>query len=258
MGEIVDLIDKVKKYYKFTPTELRGFVISIFVFAFIISFREWGTGAEIDIGFGLINFLNALLVTSLTFIVYHSAHRITALAAGFKAEYKMWGYGLLAGLILVFISNGKVWLLLPGGILYHHLAGHRLGWFRYELNYFALGVLSLWGPIACLLLAIFFKIIGNFTFNALIDKAIILNLALAVYSMLPIPPLPGSKVFYGSRMLFAFSFCAIVAAAILLYLDINIWLAIIGAFLIGVICWLLYYILLEKGWWQGPFAKMKV
>jgi Zn-dependent protease len=258
MGEVVDLIDKVKKYYRFTPSELRGFIISILVVAFIISFREWGRGAEIDIGFGLINFLNALLVTALTFIVYNSAHRITALVAGFKAEYKMWTFGLLAGLVFAFVSNGRIWILLPGGILYHHLAGHRIGWFRHELNYFAMGVLSLWGPIACIFLAIFFKIIGIFTFNALIHKAVILNLALAVYAMLPIPPMPGSKVFYGSRMLFAFSFCAIVAAAILLAIDINVLLAIIGAFLIGVICWLLYYILLEKGWWQGPFPKMKV
>jgi len=38
MGEIVDLVAKIKKYYKFTPTELRGFVISILVIAFVISF----------------------------------------------------------------------------------------------------------------------------------------------------------------------------------------------------------------------------
>ena len=38
MGELVDLIDKIKKYYTFTAYELRGLAISIVAIAFIISF----------------------------------------------------------------------------------------------------------------------------------------------------------------------------------------------------------------------------
>ena len=58
-------------------------------------------------------------------------------------------------------------------------------------------------------------------------------------------------------MLFAFSFISIISAAALLYFIENVWLAIAGALLIGIIGWLLYYIFLESKLWQGPAPKMK-
>ena len=39
MAEIADLTDKIRRYYKFTPYELRGLTIAILIVAFII-FRE--------------------------------------------------------------------------------------------------------------------------------------------------------------------------------------------------------------------------
>ena len=257
MSEVTNLKAKVKKYYKFSPSELKGLIISILIIAFIISFSEWGTGSEVSIGTGLLNFFNAILLVALTFIVRESAHRIGALQAGFRAEYKMWTWGLLVGLIFAFVSNGKLWFLLPGGIIIHHIAGHRIGWYRYGLNYFGVGVISLFAPISNILLVIIFKLINSSLNNPLINKLILLNIALAAWTMLPIPPLDGSRVFYGSRMLFAFSFITIIAAAALLYFIENVWLAIAGAILIGIIGWLLNYIFLESKLWQGPAARMK-
>jgi len=42
MGDVVDLTDKIKRYFRFTPLELRSLIITILVIAFIISFRDWG------------------------------------------------------------------------------------------------------------------------------------------------------------------------------------------------------------------------
>ena len=56
MGELVDLWDKLKRYFSFTPSELRGLVIAIIVVAFIISFSDWGSGNIFDAGIGLFNF----------------------------------------------------------------------------------------------------------------------------------------------------------------------------------------------------------
>ena len=58
MGEITDLIDKIKRYYGFSPSEIRGLLVTIFVIAFIISFKEWGNGDEVDIGSGIFNLEN--------------------------------------------------------------------------------------------------------------------------------------------------------------------------------------------------------
>lgn len=257
MGEIVDLIDKIKRYYKFTPSELKGLVISVLIVAFIISFKDWGPGAAIDMKLGLMNFLSAVLIVTLTFIVRESAHRIAGLSVGFKAEYRMWTFGLLIGIALAFVSNGSIWFLIPGGVVFHHLAGHRLGHFRYGLTYFGTGMVAATAPIANMLLAVFFKVISAFTFNPLIEKIILLNIAFAVFTMLPIPPCDGNKLFFGSRMVYAFVFCSIIAGAFLLLSELSAWVAVIGSLLIGFICWLIYYIVWERKLWGGPFSDWK-
>lgn len=257
MGEVIDLFAKIKKYYKFSPAELRSLIVTIVIFAFIISFREWGIGAEINIGLGLFNLFNALLIVTLSVLVKQSVHRVTALTASYRAEYKLWSFGILIALVCVFLTNGKLWFLIPGSIMIHHLAGHRLGWFRYGINYWALGLISLWGPVALMLLAIFFKVLYLIYPNPLVYKAFLFNLVFAVWSMIPIPPADGSRIFYGSRLLFIFTFSTICVAAALLYLVQNIWIAVFGSLIVGIVFWLMYYIGIEKDIWQGPYANMK-
>jgi len=162
----------------------------------------------------------------------------------------MWTLGLVFAVILTFITNGRFWLLVPGGFMIHHLAGHRLGWFRYDINFWALALISLAGPLITVTFIILLKILSTFTFNPILQKFIIFNIIYTIYCMLPIPPLDGSKIFYGGRMLYAFSLPGIIVAVLLLYADVPIWLAIGGSFLIGVVLWLLYYIFLERHLWK--------
>jgi Zn-dependent protease len=251
MAEIVDMIDKIKRYYKFSPSELRSLAVAIIITAFIISFREWGVGSAFDAKSGLFNFFNAILIVAVSFIIHLSAQRVWALATGYRHEFQMWGIGLGIALILAFVTNGRAWLIIPGGFIVHHLAGHRLGWFRYGINYWAIALIAFAGPLASIIFAIVFKSITGFVSNALMQKVIIFNLLYAVYSMLPIPPLDGSKIFYGGRLLYAFGIAGIVAAAVLLYTNIPIWIAVVSAFLIAVVLWLLYYIFFEKDYWGG-------
>ncbi len=250
MGEIVDLADKLKRYFKFTPLELRSLAIAILAMAFIISFREWGYGSSFNFTIGLFNFFNAVLIVALSVLVHISVQRIWALATGYRLEWKMWSFGLLFGLIIAFLTNGLFWILIPGGFMVHHMAGHRLGWFRYGINYWALGLIAVAGPLASISLAVLFKAISGVVFNALIQKVIVFNIAYAVYSLIPIPPLDGSRTFYGSRMLYAFSTAGIVAAAILINLNIGVWVAVISSLFIGIILWLLYYIFFEHKAWS--------
>jgi len=249
MAEIVDLTDKIKRYYKFTPSEIRSLIIAILITAFVISFREWGIGGVFDAKLGLFNFFNAILIVALSFLVHLSAQRVWALATGYRHEFQMWGLGLGIALILAFVTNGRAWLIIPGGFIVHHLAGHRLGWFRYGINYWALGLVAFAGPVASVAFAIIFKSISGFVFNALIQKVIIFNILYAIFSMFPIPPLDGSKVYFGSRMLYAFEVAGVIAAGMMLLANIAVWIAVISSFLIAVVLWLLYYIFFEKDYW---------
>jgi len=254
MGALVDMWGKVKRYYKFTPAELRGFIISILVLSFIISFKEWGK-ERFSLTMGLFNWFNAALIVTLVFIVYNFAHRISGWSLGYNAEYKMWLTGLFIGLVFAFVSRGRIWVLLPGGILIHHLAGHRLGHFRYEINYFQHGMVAVAGTISLITMAALFKVVNANLNISLLNKLILFCVVLAIYDILPIPPLAGSRLYFGSRMVYAFMFCTIIVAGILLLLDINVLMAVFGSIAIGIICWLLYYIFFEHKVWSGPWPK---
>ena len=251
MAEIVDLIDKMKKYYNFTTYEIKGLVIAILILAFIISFREWGA-ATFDIWEGAYNLFNAVLIVALSILVHDAGQRIWGLAIGFKIEFKMWWFGLLFALIIAFTSNGLIWLIIPGGFMMHHLGGHRLGFFRYGLNYVGQAMVALAGPLFSLMLIILLKIIYAFSPNPLIQKAIIFNVVYAITSLLPIPPLDGSKIYFGSRMIYAFVLPAMLVATILMIIDIPIFFALVLSLLVGVILWMLYYISFERKVWTGP------
>lgn len=251
MGELVDLVDKIKRYYKFTRYELRGLIISILVIAFIISFNEWGT-AKFDFGVGFYNLFNAMLIVALSILVHDAGQRIWGLAIGYRVEFKMWTFGLIIALVIAFLSNGNLWLIVPSGFLLHHLAGHRLGFFRYGINYFGQAMVALAGPLFTLMLIIVLKVLSTFSPNLLIQKAIIFNVVYAITSLLPIPPLDGSKIYFGSRMLYAFTLPAIVVATILMIVKVPVFFALVLSLLVGIVLWLTYYISFEKDVWFGP------
>lgn len=251
MAEIVDLRDKIKRYYKFNSHELRGLIISILIISFIISFKEWGT-TSFGFGVGIFNLFNSLLIVALSILVHDTGQRLWGLAIGYRVEFKMWSFGLLFGLVIAFLSNGNLWLIVPSGFVLHHLAGHRLGWFRYGINYFGQAMVALAGPLFTLMLIILLKVLTVFSSSALIEKAIIFNVVYLITSLLPIPPLDGSKIFFGSRMLYAFVLPALVVATILMIVDIQILLSLSLSLLVGVVLWLVYYISFERKVWKGP------
>lgn len=251
MAEIVDLADKIKRYYKFTKHEVRGLAIAIFAIAFIISFKEWGA-SSFDFISGLYNLFNAVLIVALSILVHDAGQRIWGLAIGYRIEFKIWSFGLFLALIIAFISNGSLWIIVPSGFMLHHLAGHRLGFFRYGVNYFGQAMVAFAGPLFTLMLIILLKVLSVFFPNALVQKAIMFNVIYLITSLLPIPPLDGSKIYFGSRMLYAFVMPAIAVASILMIVEIPVFLALVLSFLAGIVLWLVYYVSFENNAWTGP------
>ena len=251
MAELVDLTDKLKKYYTFTKHEVRGYVIAILAIAFIISFREWGAN-QFDLTAGLFNLFNSILIVALSILVHDAGQRIWGLAIGYKIEFKMWTFGVVLGLILAFLTNGKFWLIIPGTFMLHHLAGHRLGFFRYGINIIGHSMTALAGPLFTLMLIILLKILYAIHPNPLLQKAIMFNIIYNITNMLPIPLLDGGKIFFGSRMIYAFVMPAMIATTILMIIDIPVFFAVVLSLLVGVILWLWYYISFERKVWKGP------
>lgn len=251
MGELVDLLDKIRKYYKFTPHEIRGIIIAILTAAFIISFKEWGA-KSFDLAAGLYNLFNAVLIVALSILVHDFGQRVWGLAIGYRVEFKLWYFGAIFALVVAFLSNGNLWLIIPSGFMLHHIAGHRLGFFRYGINYFGQAMVAMAGPLFTLMLIIMLKALSAFSPNPVIQKAIIFNVVYAITSLLPIPPLDGSKIYFGSRMLYAFALPAIVVSTILMIVDVPVFFTLVLSFLIGIVLWLTYYISFERNAWFGP------
>ena len=252
MAEVFDMLDKIRNYYKLSSHEIRGLIISIIVIAFIVSFNAWGPGSTFVPSIGLFNFFNSILIVTLSILVHDTGQRLWGLAIGYRVEFKMWTYGLIFALALAFVSAGKIWLIVPGGFMLHLIAGHRLGWFRYNINYFGLGMVALAGPLFTLMLIIFLKVLYVFFQSPLILLAIKFNAIYVITSLLPIPPLDGSKIYFGSRMLYAFALPTILVSTILMIVDVPIMLTLIVSFLVGIILWMTYYITFERKLWRGP------
>ncbi|TKJ17471.1 hypothetical protein CEE44_02970 [Candidatus Woesearchaeota archaeon B3_Woes] len=255
MGEMVmfsfrNFISKFRHYFRFNKSEIEASVISVLVLAFIVSFGEWGAGDAFDFNVGLINLFESIIIVGIVLGSHLIVIKLIALYWGYRAEFKLWWYGLLTGLGLAFFSaslTGSVghpfvlWVLAPGGIFFHHMSVHRLGWFRYGVNMIETGLCCMWGSLSTVFLALFFKILlVVFPGSLFFYKGMVVSLWFAFFSILPIPPLNGSRLFFYSRATYAFVFGSILGATFLIISNLNIFLIILLSLVVGVIIWVLH------------------
>ena len=236
----------IKKYFSFSKDEIISIIVTVFFLGFMFSFREWGAQV-FNFQEGIYNLVNSALVVLLALLVYISCQRLMGIRRGYRIEHKMWFWGLVAGLVITFATSGQFVLAFLGTVMVYHLEGHRLGSFRYGLNYRDLGIISLTGPLAMIVLAVIFKIIALASGSPLVDKAMIVCMLIACVNMLPLPWIDGGNVFFASRMLWVFSFIGIVAASALLYFLHSIFGAVIGAVFIAIIVSVMWFVFFEEG-----------
>ncbi len=242
-----ELRDRLSRFFMFSRREIRDLSIAIIIVGFIFSFRDWGIGSNVDVPYGIRNFIISIVIAAISFFVHESAHRIFALWIGFKAEFQLWWGGLITSLVLAFASNGLIQLVLPGGMVLAVLVRHRLGEFRYGLNYWENGIIAMYGPLSNLFLAFIAKLfLVLFPASAFFQKLLFMNVIFAICTMLPIPPLDGVNTFFGGRLLFIVGFFGILGAGVLIYFT-NILLSIVGGLIIALIATVIWYLTFEKG-----------
>ena len=244
--------DTLRRYFWPSKEEIKGLAIVVLVFAFIFSFREWGE-ETFDLFVGLANLFRAIIIVAIAVFIHEAGQRLAAIKVGLKTEVRVWWYGLMAALILAFISRGKLMFFAATGMWIHHLAVHRLGSFRYGPNVQGFGVIALMGPVANILAATFVKFLQvNLHIipmtSVFVQKFFFFSWLYAVLNLLPIPPLDGSRLLFYSRLTYAFVFGAIAGYLVLYSLGIY---SYILALIIGGVVWLLFYLLFESEWWQG-------
>ncbi|MBN1386704.1 hypothetical protein JW968_07100 [Candidatus Woesearchaeota archaeon] len=239
-----DLWYNIKRYGLFSAEETKYLVISILVLGLVVGYDD---GRPVfNAALWSFNLLNSVLIVALTILVNQIGHRIAALSIGLRAEFKIWYAGIIFALIIAVVTRGKFWfLLVPGGIIVHHMMGHRMTYFRYGLNYWAIAMVATGGILANVMLALFLKIImATPLANPLVEKALLVNIVYAFVNMLPIPPLDGSHLFFSSRATYSWVFGFVLGLCLLLYFT-NFWLSLLGAVVIGTIVWIMFLYFIE-------------
>ena len=216
MVSFPELRSRIQEYFSFSRKELLPLVAAIFIMAFIFSFRDWG-GEQLDVSLGVAHLFLALIIVAISFFIRFSWQKIYALSQGYRATVKVWWLGLIIALLVAFISLGRLPLVLIGTVAVAFLERQRLGEFRYGFSYEQNGRIAFWGIAANLVLAILFAVGLYFSPDSyFFSKGVLLNLAMAFFSLLPIPQLDGLAIFFGSRVLYGVALGMVLLAGVLL------------------------------------------
>ncbi|MEM4267739.1 MAG: hypothetical protein QXK37_02815 [Candidatus Woesearchaeota archaeon] len=237
---------RVKQFFRFTKEETKHLFISILAVALIFAFDD--KRETFNLAFWLSNFVLITIIVTFTFLVHVSAQKVAALKVGYIVEYRMWTMGLVIGLVVMLLSGGKWYVLLPGGIFIQHMAIQRLGKFRYGLNIASQGAIAAAGPVANLVVATFclaltkqFHIIP--ALDPLFTLVTTINFWFLIFMLLPLPNLPGLYLFFASRLAYVFIFCTLLSYILLTKIEVYSWILSV---LVGAAAWFLFYIFFEQ------------
>lgn len=182
--------------------ELKDIIISWFALslAFMIAVRM----------VSLEYFLIFLFIIAVSFITHELAHRQVAKRLGFNAKFEMWPAGLLIAIVsslggFIFAAPGAV--VISQGIVSN----------RRDLEEASFKI-SAAGPIANIVLGAIL-LYSVFIFGSpVLFLAAQINIWLAIFNLLPFPPLDGSKVFrYNSK---AWVFIFLMAVGLFIFMNL--------------------------------------
>ncbi len=172
--------------FTFTVRELGNLLLSSLILGFLFSMRN------------LNNFVFMTLIIGLSFIVHELSHKFVAEFFDCRAEYVIWPKGILFSLIIGFLSGGSVIFAAIGFVSISSFYATRLGFHYSHLSLEESGKISIAGPLSNVVLGIIFGFLAPS--NPSLWIGVSLNFSLALFNLLPFPPLDGSKVFMWSRI----------------------------------------------------------
>jgi Zn-dependent protease len=172
--------------------EIVDLAISWVVISLCFSIR----GIYVDMSYFLAFFASSLIAVGLGFLLHELMHRTIARSFACHAEYRMWPLGLLLALALALASGGSLIFAAPGAVYIVPLAYSP--YISVEQLRRVNGLIALAGPMANLVLALVFYLLRGLSlhpflqFTAMIGFQV--NIWLAAFNLLPIPPLDGFSV----------------------------------------------------------------
>ncbi len=172
--------------FTFTWREAGNLLVSTLVLGFLFSINN------------LNNFLPITLIAGLAFIVHELSHKFVAESFDCKAEYLLWPQGILFSLIISLVTRGGVIFAALGYVSISTYYATRLGYKFVNLSLEESGKISMAGPASNIVLGVVSAMLAPYI--PIMSLGVVLNFVLALFNLLPFPPLDGSKIFMWSRM----------------------------------------------------------
>ena len=190
--------------FGFSSTEVRDLAISAAVLAFAL--------AKIFFGSVLAGFVPALVIVAVVFLSHEVlGHKLVAQHYGCFAEYRMWPMGLLLALLTSFL--GFIFAA-PGAVYISPVTRKRFAFTVVHLTRREHGLIAVAGSAVNIVLG------TSLLASSLLWPADLLVIAarfsafLAIFNLLPMPPLDGQKVLAWSKV----GWVTTIAAAVALYI----------------------------------------
>ncbi len=227
--------EKMKRHFWFTREEWQWFTFSCIAVGFFLAFRNWGSEGTPDIGYGLGITALTIAMVAVSLWAQLSFQRILSLVLGYKPVYEINFIVIMVSLMITVLTNGIIPPALAGWQRYSDIPRYRLGKWPPMYNTIPIAWVNASGLFLNLFLAVLGKIVSLGFQNTVLDKFIMVNLALAVFGILPLPFNPGIHVLYGSILTFIVSAVIIFSAAFLIFFTNQILLSILVPLILSVI-----------------------
>ncbi len=167
----------------FSQKEIKDIVCSTLAIGFIFTYSS---------GFSISLFLMMSLVVALSFIPHELAHKFVAVKYGCFAQYQMWKSGLILALFMT-VFLGFV-IIAPGAVVIYPVVRTGAGIRQISLTARQNALISAAGPAMNIMIALLFLPLASQ--NVFFSTIVWINSFLAVFNLLPFPPLDGSKIIW--------------------------------------------------------------
>lgn len=176
----------------FSKEELKDIIISVFAITIIFAYPN----------LNLFPFYFLIVVSA--FLSHELMHRFVARKFNCVAFYKMWIEGIIFGLLFMIVG---IKFVAPGAVIIYPYQFGRWGFRVTHLTMTEMGIISVSGIFINIFFAIIFKSFSGaviFQGMDLFASMSFVNAWLALFNLIPIPPLDGSKIFKWKPLLWFF------------------------------------------------------
>ncbi len=207
--------------YTHTPEEVRDIVISVLVLSFAFTVALFGKSDPYSFVFqiGFIGYLiPTAIIVAFSIVVREIAQKGMARSVEAFVSYEIWAPGAIISLLTSFF--GFVFAAVGGTRVATEYAERHARW-RVELNPQHAAIVAVIGPLLSLSLAMGLVMLSPIAPGLGLGENIFLvgaeiNTFLALFTMLPINPLDGAKIFRWSATIFFFIIAMSLAVLALL------------------------------------------